>query len=397
MNTLSRTIIVFVAVSLMPAGFCLAQNVPDKETQDARAAGKEAELAAKIAEQQAQAAQQQVQAAQQQMETAQRQAEVEKTQALVAALAAPRPTNAPEVPVAPSVPAPAATAPARVALPSFSVNSPWPLGAGGTGAVLVIPAAEIKTEDLVTVTEDMSVMSRIFEKNLEQARIATTRGGLFVAGTHELSMFLGGGRGAIQSMYLQGYGALFLMRVDFPLSAPPEVKEEEKQAEEKEQGDPVWDQMRRDMYEPQEATRRRAEQPEEKYDAEKVENLKATLVKALKHAANIRSLKSDESVILTVAGSGEAVSDTKALTTRATIAINGHKRYAQQLPSGGSSQTLLVIRAKKSDIDNFAGGTVDAEQFRQRVRILTCPYIGAGSGLGDPFNPYYHLQQEVAY
>lgn len=70
MNTLSRTIIVFVAVNLIPAGFVLAQNVPDKETQDARAAGKEAELAAKIAEQQAQAAQQQVQAALQRTEVA---------------------------------------------------------------------------------------------------------------------------------------------------------------------------------------------------------------------------------------------------------------------------------------------------------------------------------------
>jgi len=270
------------------------------------------------------------------------------------------------------------------------------LGAGGTGAVLVIPAAEMKTEDLVTVTEDMSVMSRIFEKNLEQAHIATTRGGLALSDYHALAMLIGGRGGAIQSMYLQGYGALFLMRVDFPLSPPPQVKEEEKEKQTTEEADPVWDQMRREMYEPQEATRRRAEQPEEKYDAEKVENLKTALVKALKHAANIRSLKPDESVILTVAGSGGPAGTSVA-------AIYGHQVLVQEkgndgkvnkarwvgAPSSGRTTyfapTVLVIRAKKSDIDSFAKDG-DYEQFRQRTQLLTCPYLGAEAERGDPFN-----------
>jgi len=37
--------------------------------------------------------------------------------------------------------------------------------------VLVIPAAEMKAEDLVTIMEDMNVMSRIFDKQLAKANL----------------------------------------------------------------------------------------------------------------------------------------------------------------------------------------------------------------------------------
>ena len=38
---------------------------------------------------------------------------------------------------------------------------------------------------------------------------------------------------------------------------------------------------------------------------------------------------------------------------------------------GISSATVLTIRAKKSDIDAFAKGQQDYEQFRQKVQIFT--------------------------
>ncbi|MHC4324465.1 MAG: hypothetical protein ACYSUX_09350, partial [Planctomycetota bacterium] len=36
------------------------------------------------------------------------------------------------------------------------------------GTVLVIPSEQTRTEDILAINEDMNVMSRIFEKNLEQ-------------------------------------------------------------------------------------------------------------------------------------------------------------------------------------------------------------------------------------
>ena len=35
------------------------------------------------------------------------------------------------------------------------------------------------------------------------------------------------------------------------------------------------------------------------------------------------------------------------------------------------SPTVLTIRVKKSDIDAFAAGELDFEQFRQKVQIFT--------------------------
>jgi hypothetical protein len=190
--------------------------------------------------------------------------------------------------------------------------------------------------------------------------------------------------------------------MDFPLSAPPQV-EEEKPAEKEAESDPVWAQMRREMYEPPEAARGSRKEPEQKYDAEKVENLKTTLIKALKHAANIRSLKSDESMILTVTGSGEsagahvAASHSRAASHSSTNQVvvenkSGDGTATARVVSSSSSDqttyfspTALVIRAKKSDIDEFAKGTLDADQFRQRVQVLACPYLTEAAGHGDPF------------
>jgi len=38
---------------------------------------------------------------------------------------------------------------------------------------------------------------------------------------------------------------------------------------------------------------------------------------------------------------------------------------------GVSPATVLTIRAKKSDIDAFAGGEQNLEQFRQKVQIFS--------------------------
>jgi hypothetical protein len=39
--------------------------------------------------------------------------------------------------------------------------------------------------------------------------------------------------------------------------------------------------------------------------------------------------------------------------------------------TGSASTTVLTIRAKKSDVDDFAKGEIDFEQFQQKVDIFT--------------------------
>ena len=373
MKTLTQTIFVTVALTLLTACVVTARNVSDEEIQAA-----DVEL--------------QVQKAQ-----------LEQSKAEFAAALAQAQIGQPAAPVLPTTPMPAT--PTQVTEASDNIYTlttkglSYGLQSGSTGMVLVIPSGQTKTEDLLTINEDMSVMSRIFEKNIEQAQLTMARGSIFVSRQNTLSTFLGGGRGEIQSIYLQDYGALFLMKVDFPLTPPPDMQDDEKETIKAEKGDPVWQQMRREIYEPDKVDRRRrTDRPEEKYDPEKVENLKTTLIKALKHATNIRSLKPDESVVLTVTGIGGSTSAKIITTTRTgenqvlvqerdadgktiTRLIQGTGKELNDI--GLSSPAILVIRAKRSEIDDFAKGNLDFDKFRERVQVLTCPLLSGAVGSID--------------
>lgn len=303
----------------------------------------------------------------------------------------PAPAPPAPAPVSPA-PAPAPPAPAAVSQPVVreSVMNDMKekieqlriatTGQRGGGRVLVIPTAETEPQDLVTMMEDMTVMCRIFDKRLEQSNLVSGR---FTTGSRLIlpRPFSWGSR-STGAMYIQGYGALFLTRVDFLLSPPPEAPEEKETEEE--DVDPVWEQMKQEMYEPEDVSRRRrtGERPEEKYDAEKVEELKETLIKALKHATNIRGLKPDESVILTVTGkagqSGPFVTgvyksgDSKYITTTGSAGAG----------SGSLSPTVLTIRAKKSDIDDFAEDKLSFEKFSEKTQLLSYSYLT--ENLGGP-------------
>jgi len=340
---------------------------------------------------------------------------------ILAADFAPAQTSQPAAPVIPSVPSPSPAPPMPTPPPTipasvsdvnnviYNLTKAISLGSrsGSDGTVLVIPSEQTSTEDLIKINEDMNVMSRIFEKNLEQDRITTVTSSIFVSRRDLILPLLGGGRSEIQSMYLQGFGALFLLKVDFPLSPPPDVQEEEKEIQKTEEGDPVWQQIRQEMYEPDKVDRRhRTDRPESKYDAEKVENLKTSLIKTLKHAVNIRNLKPNESAILTVIGSGGSTGTTitsaRMLPGENQIIISEQvadgKMITKVVPGtsldniGLSSLAILVIRTKRSDIDEFAKGDLDFDQFRQRVQMFTYPLLGGADGHGSHFNPYMQFR-----
>jgi hypothetical protein len=232
----------------------------------------------------------------------------------------------------------------------------------------------------------MTVMARIVDKQLGQQQPGQG---------WSYGDFLGQSTSTAQTMYLQGYGVLFLRKVDFPLTPPPTVQQEEKETKE-ENADPVWEQTRRDLYEPQGDRRRKVERPEEKYDAEKVENLKTNIIKSLKHAANIQSLRPDESVTIAVTGGGESAGAAfgPVISTNQVVVTSKDKKttgivtpkvqtgpgmggYGVGYGMGGTGDSgfslpvVLIMRAKKVDIDAFAKGELDLDRFRQRVQVFT--------------------------
>jgi len=213
-------------------------------------------------------------------------------------------------------------------------------GAESTTSGLLVLTSQTKAEDLANVTLDLNIMSRILDNKLGRAQRSPHLDKLIGLG---YSLGRLGSRGATQTqaMYVQGYAALFFMNVDFPLSPPPEVQVEKV----KEGADPVWEQTKRELFLVQgswfidEQGTMNNEQKRQ-YDKDTVEQLKTTLIKALKHAANIRNLKADESVILMASGTE-------------------------------ASSLILTIRAKKADIDAYSTGKMTDDQFRQRTAILT--------------------------
>ena len=153
---------------------------------------------------------------------------------------------------------------------------------GKSSNMLVIPDTEIKAEEVAAVTQDMQVMSHIFDKIFQGPRLIE---GMF----RDYGGFFSRGSRATLAIYLQGYGTLFLLEVDFPFSPPPKSTTKEKQPEET---DSVWQQAKQEIFYPSQFTKVRPS--EDKYDAEKVKELKSRLIKSLKHTANIRNIKPEE-------------------------------------------------------------------------------------------------------
>jgi hypothetical protein len=213
--------------------------------------------------------------------------------------------------------------------------------------------------------------------------------------------FFGRGSRATEAVYLQGYGVLFLMEVNIPLSSPPKAKEQDKD-ESATKADSVWKQAQQEIFQPSVYRNKRVLNSAEIYDAEKVEELKSRLIKALKHAANMKNLEPDELIILTVIGKGRSYpggvysygrtggggyssglseyEGVGAANVRRSYSRTGRNPYSVTRSTrggtGSASSTVLTIRAKKSDIDAFAKGDLDYDKFREKVQILTYPSLG---------------------
>jgi hypothetical protein len=240
-------------------------------------------------------------------------------------------------------------------------------GAGYAGRVLVIPDEDIGTGQLLATMEDMNIMSRIIDKKLGQTHLAQEHA------VHLLYMASAFDRSASEprSIYLDGYGALFLSKVDFPLSPAPKTEEEGPT----DGFDPLWEQTKQEMYRVPEEYQPPWSSSEKvaEYDAEKVEELKRKLIRTLKHAANIRGLDGGDWIVISITGSGRRSPATAVIRSYVDkdgkVITKTEKRAT--MPSESYSPTVLTIRASKSDVDEFAEGNLDFDGFRERVQIFT--------------------------
>lgn len=227
--------------------------------------------------------------------------------------------------------------------------------AGSAQKPLIIRSADMSPKDEANLQEDLAVMAHLLDKALDdlpggQARARSAMG---------IDVFVNPASGASGTMYLQGYGALFLLNVGFPLLAPASNAPEEKPS-----GDSAWEEARQELYGQSLEPQTLAPQGEE-FSEEKVNRLKETLLKTLKNASNIRGLQGD----LTVCVLGGPDSSLVSMTT---LNPNG-PHHIWELSGNGQSApahgTVLTIKVTKADVDAFAKGELKFSDFRERARF----------------------------
>jgi hypothetical protein len=103
---------------------------------------------------------------------------------------------------------------------------------------LIIPEGEPKADTLLQTREDLAILSRILRKAAGRTDGQPEAMGIVLSALPGLQQ--------PQAMYLGGYGAVFVLNVQFPLAPAAEV--EKKPAEKT--ADTTWEEARRELYGP---------------------------------------------------------------------------------------------------------------------------------------------------
>ena len=245
------------------------------------------------------------------------------------------------------------------------------------GRTVVVPTGSADPRSFATLEEDLNVMARVLDKAISPKG---DRGAHKAMGI-EVNSFALGSPSPARNLYLEGYGAVFLLNVRFPLRAPPEKPEP---AKDKEETSSEWEDAKSELYGPRPGeaplgvweTAHSFRGKAEEYDAQKVEDLKTDLLEALKNAAHIRQLKGDETVTVVVIGGESARSEAGVLRKNPTASTPGtaNRLYVaagvDKRKGGSGPESTLVIRVKKSDVDALAKGKLDADEFRKKAAVI---------------------------
>ncbi len=269
-------------------------------------------------------------------------------------------------------------------------NNPFGAEVGGVGSViqwlggeppgnmpqaLIVPAGEPTPSQAAELREDLAVFSRILGKAAGEER----RRGQEMALGIVVSTFPAQRRP--EALYLEGYGAVLLFAVPFPLAAPEEPRDDT--APDK-PADSVWERTRRELFGGQPGTPPpppgalpRLEWdlllPGAKpapYDARRVEKLRQDLVEALQHGTHLRHVKPEEQIVVVVTGTSAAPRREVRIERRLGRGGATESRREQVLAGNTVPGTeTLVLRVKKTDADALAEGKISLDEFRQRVSV----------------------------
>lgn len=252
---------------------------------------------------------------------------------------------------------------------------------GSAGRAMIIPKDPTDTKSLAEMEEDMNVMAHILDKAASQDRKSGRAMGIPVFGR------VSWGGTQPQNLLIEGSGAVFFLNVNYPLQPAPD-KEAAPEAKAKPASE--WDVAKKEMAGPRDGgadgffafgegidhTFVWEGGSSAPYEAEKVEGLKTDLIAALKNVANIRKLKSDETVTVVVMGAsalaggkitkGKAEDKAGRYETEIAVVEVVESRSADRVPAAAK----LVLRVKKSDADAFQNGKLNLDDFKKKVTVM---------------------------
>lgn len=261
---------------------------------------------------------------------------------------------------------------------------------GSPSRALIIPREATDARSLTEVEEDLNVMAHILDKAASDDSKSARAMGIAVFSR---------GAGSSQNLFIEGYGAVLFLNVNFPLRPAPA---KDTDTEKKEKPNSEWETARREMAQPAGAGGADAfvafadnlerdfvwsGGPAAAYDADRVEELKRDLIAALKNAAHIRKLKSDETVTVVVTGASPGSGKSGKSGTGGGYGASGVGPAtidpATGLPAprgtgfavamaGGepSAPARMVLRARKADAEAFESGKLSLDDFKKKVTVM---------------------------
>jgi hypothetical protein len=278
--------------------------------------------------------------------------------------------------------------------PNFPAYAWTADGRDGKSTVAVVT---FKTPDQGTLDEtatDLNILSFIFSQNLERA-LGGERG---EAGDYKLGipMLLQTGGRAVEASYVEGFGALFNLKVRFPL-VPPAITDKDTQTN---QTDSEWDQARRALAGATQSDLRRANPYEKarRFDPKLVETLKKRVIELLRNASHLRHVQPDEWVAVTFSGPPNVFSPRGGVSSGSTKidsedpsdqsqqaavpngALAGPGKWSEPTPNFAgaprvpSRMTILTIRIKKRNADEFEANKMSEDDFFHAAEITS--YLG---------------------
>jgi hypothetical protein len=269
----------------------------------------------------------------------------------------------------------------------------------GKGSVSVVTFKTPDQKTLDETAEDLNILSLIFSQNLERA--LGVEGGETEEYRLGIPMLLQTGGRLVEASYIEGFGAVFNLKVRFPLVAAA-VPDKDSQSS---QLDSEWEQARRALAGAPQADPRRLNsyEKERRYSPKLVETLKKRVIELLRNAANLRHVQADEWIAVTFAGppnvltqppkgargqgagkldeeseapsptlqpSANVLAGTPGLASQSVPGANGEAKHSQT----ADRVTVMAIRIKKRDADAFAANKMSEDQFFHAAEITS--YLG---------------------